>query len=300
MARRPVEVGRYGVGEWYGKLVAGLDAATLTKFAHENFPEGRPLCPFLQAAYPGQICNKAGGVCTIRQHRYHTDNSVTVAGSRLITICPNRFWDQNKIFGWIGQELLGTATPDLIKEIPFLDSTLDDADRSVGRIDMVLMDPADDDNWCALELQAVYFSGPRMSDHTDQYRVSRNGLVYPEGIRRPDWRSSGPKRLMPQLQIKVPSLRRWGKKTAVVIDASFRAALGRLPTANDNSNADIIWFIVDYHPDTGEMFLAETLPVTLEDSVIALTAGEPKSLDDFQNELLRRRRNAKRMKPEAE
>ena len=35
---------------------------------------------------------------------------------------------------------------------------------------------------------------------------------YPDHTRRPDWRSSSAKRLMPQLQVKVPTVRRWNSK----------------------------------------------------------------------------------------
>ena len=43
----------------------------------------------------------------------------------------------------------------------------------------------------------------------------------PNAVRRPDWRSSSAKRLMPQLQIKAPTLRRWGTKLAVAVDMPF-------------------------------------------------------------------------------
>jgi hypothetical protein len=39
------------------------------------------------------------------------------------------------------------------------------------------------------------------------------GVPFPAVQRRPDFRSSGPKRLMPQLQIKVPTISRWGRRT---------------------------------------------------------------------------------------
>lgn len=43
------------------------------------------------------------------------------------------------------------------------------------------------------------------------------GVPFPQVQRRPDLRSSGPKRLMPRLQIKVPTISRWGEEMAVVI-----------------------------------------------------------------------------------
>jgi hypothetical protein len=73
-----------------------------------------------------------------------------------------------------------------------------------------------------LEFQAVYFSGMSMEN---DFKLMREwiglGVPFPQVQRRPDFRSSGPKRLMPQLQIKVPTISRWGKKMTVVIDSSF-------------------------------------------------------------------------------
>ena len=84
---------------------------------------------------------------------------------------------------------------------------------------------------------------------------SREQPPFPNQIRRPDYRSSGPKRLMPQLQIKVPTLRRWGKKMAVVVDKHFFESLGHMEEVEDLSNGDIAWFTVDFHvDDTGRSF----------------------------------------------
>src|SRR3970282_1174863 len=106
------------------------------------------------------------------------------------------------------------------------------SENEVGRIDSVLVNTNSQRlEWGALEMQAVYFSGKSMEN---DFRVMRNwkgpGLPFPAVHRRPDFRSSGPKRLMPQLQIKVPTLRRWGKKMAVVVDRSFFQAMGTMRT----------------------------------------------------------------------
>jgi hypothetical protein len=88
--------------------------------------------------------------------------------------------------------------------------TSDDT-RSVGRIDMLLLSTDETGNetrdWCAVELQAVYFSGGNMGkEFTAIEADSGPAPPLPVGRRRPDFRSSGPKRLLPQLQIKVPLL----------------------------------------------------------------------------------------------
>lgn len=119
-------------------------------------------------------------------------------------------------------------------------------------------------------MQAVYFSGSNMGGDLAKFREwTGTGFPFPTGRRRPDFRSSGPKRLMPQLQIKVPTLRRWGKKMAVVIDFGLR----KVPHL---SNADIVWFVVDYNPPEAgayELRSSETAFTTLEDAVEGLTGG---------------------------
>ena len=106
---------------------------------------------------------------------------------------------------------------------------------AVGQIDMVLLNEAvTPTTWCALEIQAVYFSGPGM---TSQFSLLKSwdgsGIPFPDKVRRPDFRSSGPKRLMPQLQTKVPTLRRWGKKMVVVVDLPFWQSLGAMDRVED-------------------------------------------------------------------
>jgi len=65
----------------------------------------------------------------------------------------------------------------------------------VGRIDNVLVRPsASKLEWCALEMQAVYFSGRSMQADFALMRTWLGpGVPFPTGQRRPDFRSSGPK-----------------------------------------------------------------------------------------------------------
>ena len=158
---------------------------------------------------------------------------------------------------------------------------------AVGRIDMVLVNPsADLLRWCALEIQAVYFSGGKMGDDLAEMRVwTANTIPFPIRHRRPDFRSSGPKRLMPQLQIKVPTLRRWGKKMAVVVDRAFWQSLGRMDDVGDVSNCDIAWFIVDWKQrgDRLELRRCHVQYTTLEHAVVGLTGGRPVTQTEFES-----------------
>jgi hypothetical protein len=217
--------------------------------------------------------------------------------SHLVTTCPHRFKQGGFIFNWIGESLLACRDPLIVGEVGFLEqesgpsrSGAKPADaEDVGRIDNVLVHPSRDPlHWTALEIQAVYFSGPSMSREFAVLRKSRKKAPpFPVAIRRPDYRSSGPKRLMPQLQIKVPTLRRWGKKMAVVVDRSFFAALGAMDDVQDISNCDIAWFVVDYDESAGEFALKPGLVrmTTLERAVEGLTGGNPVSLSLFEQRI---------------
>jgi hypothetical protein len=136
-----------------------------------------------------------------------------------------------------------------------------------------------------IEMQAVYFSGQGMKTEFKAIEDEPTNLLFPTAIRRPDFRSSGPKRLMPQLQIKVPALRRWGKTMAVVIDKSFFASIAPMRRAPHISNADIAWFVVNYDGPQGELRVSDIVLTTLESSVEGLTAGEPITKEEFEKEL---------------
>lgn len=192
------------------------------------------------------------------------------------------------IFQWVGETVLGTPAPAMAKEVGFLRA--EDGNSDVGRIDVVLVNEETRTgalNWCALEIQAVYFSGRSMSEEFRSIRAyDGQRPPFPRQIRRPDYRSSGPKRLMPQLQIKVPTLRRWGKKMAVVVDKHFFGSLGHMEEVGHISNGDIAWFTVDFQEDdTGERFKLVRDSVhftTLERATEGLTGGYPVTLPEFE------------------
>jgi hypothetical protein len=143
-------------------------------------------------------------------------------------------------------------------------------------------------DWVAVEVQAVYFSGKRMSLEFEHLLKTQGKLSMAREKRRPDYRSSGVKRLMPQLLTKVPTLRRWGKKMAVV-DAPFFQSPGTLERVRDVSNADIVWFLVDFveDPNGGQFRLevVEEVFTTLESATLGLTGGLPVSQGEFEKRI---------------
>lgn len=231
--KQPKIRNRYSIGEWYGagfeSLIPAERCARAKTECEANAILGA-VCPFQQAAK----CNKKGGVCSLRQYQQAGDGPVSGVGP-VITTCPQRFLESDTIFRWVGETLLQTKEPVVLSEIGFLDrlrpeETQEDEEEDsrdfIGRIDNVLVHPSRQPmDWCALELQAVYFSGKSMANEFKMLSAeATERLQFPAKHRRPDWRSSGPKRLLPQLQTKVPTIRTWGKKMAVVIDEASSGA----------------------------------------------------------------------------
>jgi hypothetical protein len=250
-------------------------------------------CPFQKDTN----CNKKGGVCSLRLYQQVDDGVVSGTGP-LVTTCPLRFLEDDTIFRWVGETILQTDHPIVLSEVGFLDrlspnsSTESDDEDSrdyIGRIDNVVVHPSRNPiDWCALELQAVYFSGKAMNQ---EFKMLNEGekvaLPFPAAHRRPDWRSSGPKRLLPQLQTKVPTIRTWGKKLAVVIDEAFFASLVGLEKEKHLSNAEIAWFVVGYDqtPRGWKLTRRDVVFTKLDSSVKALTGGVPLSKERFEQQL---------------
>ena len=290
---------RFSIAEWYGVPLTLLSAEQRRGFAEiQALPKReRPLipCPFQD----GAACNKNGGVCTLRLYDQSIETGmvqpvVDLPKGALRTICPLRFEEDQTIYRWVGETVLGCDNPSVLEQIGFLEAPRsDDVDSppsDVGKIDKVLVVPGSNPlSWCALEVQAVYFQGKAMSnDFNAIIKQTEGGLLFSPVVRRPDYRSSGPKRLMPQLQIKVPSLRRWGTKMAVVVDYSFFKAMGVMRTVPDISNCDVAWFVVKYEETESGRFRLVPDKVhltTLEASVEGLTAGVPVSRDTFEQRI---------------
>jgi len=204
---------RYGTGELYGFDFSTLSPERIRELS--TAPYKSQSCPF-KPVQPGKSapkCNKKGGVCSLRQFVQNEHGKVEGKGEP-VTTCPSRFLEGNVIAQWVGETLLGTSKPAVISELPFLMGEIqaeEEADQdAVGKIDEVLVNMEGGRlQWCALEIQAVYFSGMSMEN---DFKVMREwngpGVPFLKVQRRPDFRSSGPKRLMPQLQIKVPTISR--------------------------------------------------------------------------------------------
>ena len=292
---------RFGIGEWYGRSFVNLTEAERHKYAEialRSSTANAPPCPFIGAG--NTPCPKKGGVCSLRLYAPDAnspDDAVAVGGpdGDLRVTCPTRF-KQDSVYADIGLVMVRDHNPLIVSEIRFLQRLVAGEESSassedVGNIDIVLVNRDRSTLlWCALEIQAVYFSGAGMTSMFARIATHQgNGIPFPDKNRRPDYRSSGPKRLMPQLQIKVPTLRRWGKKMAVVVDAAwFRSNVIDVATVKDISNCDIAWFVIrlDESTDPATMVVGSPEMQTLERAVEGLTGGHPVTLAAFESKIV--------------
>ena len=277
---------RFGIGEIFGRSADLIPANERKQLVRAR--RGTKPCPYRKSK---GHCIKSGGVCSLRLYSEEKGEARRAEGTegQLRITCPYRFHQDEFIFSWVGETLLGNSTPLQASEVGFLQS---ETGADVGRIDMVLATGRLNGqiDWCALEIQSVYFSGTQMgADFTAIQEYQGTGFPFPAGRRRPDYRSSGPKRLMPQLQIKVPTLRRWGKKMAVVVDRPFFNSIGKMSQIEHISNGDIVWFIVKLEEDSSNgrhHIVADGIHVTtLEHATDGLTGGHPVSKEEFEDRI---------------
>ena len=279
------EKSTYSIAEWYGRNITKIPAVERQRLAKVTAPKTIG-CPFSEGG-----CNKPGGVCSIRPFSKGHDGDWTSDGFPAAT-CPRRFKEKGIVTEWVSEVILSEGNPEMVTEVPFLAGVSHEGEptgKNVGKIDMVLVvEDSDPLNWCAVEIQAVYFSGKNMAIELSHLKVSHEeGVPVPQGQRHPDFRSCGPKRLMPQLQTKVPSISRWGHKMAVVIDRAFWESLSPMGEVDDVSNCDIAWFVVDYE-EKGEQFSLKKGAchlTTLTRAVEGLTAGTPVAKSEFEDNL---------------
>ncbi len=281
---------RYGIGEWYGQPFLSLAPSQRRDLALVASGEGNeiPQCPFQQSQ---PKCNKKGGVCSLRRYAQSEDGRIGVPVGGHVIVCPARFEEDRLLVLWLA-EIVGFAPADALiaREVPFMQGT--NTNKPAGKIDLVVAKTSNGGVlWHGLEIQAVYFSGSGMGSEFDSLRDDTHETPpFPTANRRPDWRSSSAKRLMPQLQIKAPTLRRWGSKVAVAVDRPFFESVGG-PSPNrshDLNDGDIIWLVPELVRDGGQHRLSrwhwEVL--TLEASSDKLLAASTIRREVFEQTLL--------------
>ena len=162
-------------------------------------------CPFRNS-----VCTKSRksdpiGVCSL------------ASGSEAAAICPIRFLENGRIFRDAAKLAFGVdSSYAVFPEIRILriETAGSSKDKKIGKVDFLIgkTDGRIVEDFAAVEVQASYFSGESIRPALNEFlKVGRLDAAISD--RRPDFRSSAQKRLMPQLQLKVPVFRRWRKST---------------------------------------------------------------------------------------
>ena len=185
-------------------------------------------CPFRNAPCTKSSKKNPLGVCTLSDGTFAT------------SLCPVRFHESRRIFIDAAQLVFGSGTR--IVPVPEV-KILRVGKRKIGKVDFLLAKVGEDEeplDFAALEIQAVYFSGKSIRPDFEYY-LDYGTLDPLSKGRRPDYRSSAQKRLMPQLSLKVPVFRTWGKKFFVAVDSLFFDALPKFRRLPAIANSEVTW-----------------------------------------------------------
>ncbi len=281
---------RYGIGEWYGQPFLDLSSAARRQFAATATGQDRevPPCPFQKDLPP---CRKRGGVCSLHRYEKSQDGRLGSPLGGPAIVCPARFEEKKLLASWLA-EIVGFSPDEAMtaREVPFMQGA--GTDKAAGKIDLVVAKTSNGGlQWYGLEIQAVYFSGKGMQSEFVRLRDDRHPKPpFPDAVRRPDWRSSSAKRLMPQLQVKVPTLRRWGSKMAVAVDRPFFESVGGPSSSpsRDLNDGDIIRLVPELTRSVKGCYRLSRgywEVLTLEESGKKLLAAETVRREVFEREL---------------
>ena len=268
---------RYGIAEWYGHDL--LDLSPEQRRDHADAAVNRRERP---CAYRAGACSKTGGVCSMRPYD-ESDGRIAAAAGPTVVMCPSRFEQDRMLIDWLA-EIVGFGDDAMVaREVPFM---VGSTGKPAGKIDLVIAAEQHGLRWFGLEIQAVYFSGTGMDDEFVRHlRDEGTTPLYPSSVRRPDWRSSSAKRLAPQLQVKVPTLRRWGSKIAVAVDKPFFDSIGGPSDepVHDLDAGDVIWMVPE--AVDGQLVRRHWEVLTLEESSAKLLAATAIPRSDFEQQL---------------
>ncbi len=287
---------RYGIAEWYGRPFLKLVPSKRQEFARiasraTSNKQGIPPCPFQKDRPP---CSKHGGVCSLVKYEKAGKGRIAKAVGEAAIVCPKRFDEGNILVQWLA-EIVELSEDEVVvaREVAFMQGTV--TKRAAGKLDLVVAWKRQDGiQWYGLEIQAVYFSGRGMKTQFEALLRDRaRKPPFPNEVRRPDWRSSSAKRLMPQLHVKAPTVRRWGSKLAIAVDRPFFEAIGgpSPQPAKELGDGDIIWMVPKLNRGKeGQYRLVRGHweMLTLEQSSAKLLAAKTMAQADFEDALMDR------------
>ena len=248
------------LGEVFGTRPADQSEAAKA-IRHEK------MCPFRSTACTKDKKDDPLGVCTLE-----TNNELTV-------VCPVRFIQEDRIFRDAGDLAFGMGTSIAVFPEYKLLEIMDGSEKikKIGKVDFLIgkVDSGHVTDFCALEIQAVYSSGGGVRDSFKSFIANEDWthLTNRLGV---DFRSSAQKRLFPQLSLKVPIFRRWGKKFFVVVDHNFFNALPGFPKVSQG-NSEITWLTYRFHDDGTKVQMSAVAALFTEWDAVsnALREGTP-------------------------
>ena len=247
------------------------------------------LSPVAQADRDGKKCPFRGTDC----HKSSKTNPIGVCsltdGCVATSLCPYRFVEGNRIF--IDAARLAFGRGVRVAPVPEVKILRERNGKRIGKIDYLVAKLDGEDrpvDFAAVEVQAVYFSGASIRAALDHFLRARS-VDEAHSKRRPDYRSSAQKRLMPQLRLKMPVFRRWGKRFFVVVDSLFFAALPEFRRV-DRANSEITWLSYPIVRGGASFSLGDPQVVfsVWEDVLDALREGQAPTPAEIVEELSRR------------
>lgn len=293
---------KWGPSEWFGHDILAMSQAhrlAIAKAALLPQQQAKQPCPYLSAVTGNALlCSKQGGVCSVQRYSNGATGAISLAGHK-VAICPSRLVSKD-VLNAIATKVLGVSTGTfLVKEVPYsvsLTKTLKGGEpAAAGRIDWLLVDGSNPARFCAVETQSVYMSGKSQDSTFAAFVKSSGAMAMPPDYRHPDYKSSVPKRLAPQLESKARHLSSTSRKTVVLVDEFVRANMSTLQEisvpqafANDPVKAEkhklngceVIFAIVSLN--TGKLTIVEYLYCTVTAAKDALSAVSAMSHQDFE------------------
>ncbi len=218
-------------------------------------------------------------------------------GNEAGVVCPLRFLEDGRVFTDVGRAAFGVGAEILVAPEMRILRVPNSPARRIGKVDYIVAKRGKENSivdFVALEVQAVYFSGASVRPSFNEFLAT--GQLAGDSKRRLDYRSSAQKRLMPQLNLKVPVFRRWGKRFFVAVDTLFFANLPSFKTVSSIENSEITWLVYSFRRTaSGFRIQPPKLVFTLwEDVLTALREGEEPTPAEIMAEISARQTNLKK------
>lgn len=97
---------------------------------------------------------------------------------------------------------------------------------------------------------------------------------------------------MPQLSLKIPLFRRWGKKVFVGVDSRFFEALPSMRTVDNIANSEVTWLVYPFERTRGRYTMgdAKVVYTAWDDVLTALREGVAPDPREVLDEIARKQR----------